>query len=71
MRRIHEAKLAGAPEVVIWGSGRPLREFLHVDGNLADALVFMMRAPGGVEMVNVGSGAEVAIARHRRESSLA
>lgn len=60
MRRIHEAKLANAPEVVIWGSGQPLREFLHVD-DLADALLFLMRNYEGAEMLNVGSGAEVSI----------
>jgi GDP-L-fucose synthase len=61
IRRFHEATLAGAPEVVIWGSGRALREFLHAD-DLADALVFLMRNYSGIDMVNVGSGQEVSIA---------
>lgn len=61
IRRLHEAKLAGAPEVVIWGTGTPRREFLHAD-DLADALVFLMRNYSAAEMVNVGSGEEVSIA---------
>ena len=61
VRRIHEAKRAHAKEVVIWGSGRPLREFLHVD-DLADALLFLMRSYDGAEMINIGSGQEVSIA---------
>jgi GDP-L-fucose synthase len=61
MRRFHEATLASAPEVVIWGSGRALREFLHAD-DLADALVFLMRNYSGIHMVNIGSGQEVSIA---------
>ncbi|MGP1664317.1 MAG: GDP-L-fucose synthase [Rhodanobacter sp.] len=60
IRRIHEAKTASAPQVKIWGSGEPLREFLHVD-DLADALVFLMRHYSDVGMVNVGSGQEVTI----------
>ncbi len=44
MRRIHEAKLATAPEVVIWGSGTPMREFLHVD-DLAKAVVHLQNIP--------------------------
>ncbi|WP_207482576.1 GDP-L-fucose synthase family protein [Arenibaculum pallidiluteum] len=61
IRRIHEAHLTGAPSVTIWGSGTPLREFLHVD-DLADACVFLARhyeAPGHV---NVGPGTEISIA---------
>ena len=61
IRRFHEAKVSGASEVVIWGSGKPLREFLHVD-DLADALVFMMRHYAGDNVTNVGSGEEVSIA---------
>ena len=62
IRRFHEAKLAGAPQVVIWGSGEPLREFLHVD-DLADALLFLIRNYSDGDMVNVGSGQEVNIAK--------
>ncbi|XP_021822494.1 putative GDP-L-fucose synthase 2 [Prunus avium] len=60
MRRFHEAKVKGAKEVVVWGSGSPLREFLHVD-DLADGVVFLMENYGGLEHVNVGSGKEVTI----------
>lgn len=60
MRRFHEAKVNGAKEVVVWGTGSPLREFLHVD-DLADAVVFMMEKYSGLEHLNVGSGKEVTI----------
>lgn len=60
MRRFHEAKVKGAKEVVVWGTGSPLREFLHVD-DLADAVVFLMNKYSGLEHVNVGSGKEVTI----------
>jgi len=61
IRRIHQAEVVTAPQVSIWGSGRPLREFLHVD-DLADALVFLMRAYSDVDIINVGSGLEISIA---------
>jgi GDP-L-fucose synthase len=61
IRRIHEAKVGGATEVRIWGSGTPLREFLHVD-DLADAAMFLMKHYSDEAMVNVGSGEEVTIA---------
>ncbi|MFC7703152.1 GDP-L-fucose synthase family protein [Plastorhodobacter daqingensis] len=60
LRRFHEALISGASEVTIWGSGTPLREFLHVD-DLADALVFLMRHYSGAVPVNIGSGHEVSI----------
>ncbi len=60
LRKFHEAKLSGAKEVVVWGSGTSLREFLHCD-DLADALVFLLREYSGYEHVNVGSGVEVTI----------
>ena len=60
IRKIHEAKISGAPEVVIWGSGSPLREFLHVD-DLADAAVYLMRNYSSGEIVNVGTGREITI----------
>lgn len=60
IRRIQEAKVADAPQV-IWGSGRPLREFMHVDA-LADALLFLMRNYSDGNMVNLGSREEVSIA---------
>ncbi|BDQ38068.1 GDP-L-fucose synthase [Pseudodesulfovibrio nedwellii] len=61
MRRFHEAKLADAAEVAVWGTGAPLREFLHVD-DLAEALVFLMEHYSDESIVNVGSGVEVSIA---------
>lgn len=58
--RLHEAKTAGLPQVAIWGSGTPLREFLHVD-DLADACVFLMQNYAAGAPINVGSGEEIAI----------
>lgn len=60
MRKVHEAKLAKKPNVVIWGSGKPKREFLHVD-DMAAACIFVMEKTGFTEMVNIGSGQEVSI----------
>ncbi len=60
VRKAHEAKLAGASSMGIWGSGTPRREFLHVD-DLADACVFLMKTYSGDEHVNVGSGSDVSI----------
>jgi GDP-L-fucose synthase len=60
IRRFHGAKESGAREVVCWGDGSPLREFLYVD-DLADACVFLMNNYRGNETVNVGSGEEVSI----------
>jgi GDP-L-fucose synthase len=60
LRRIHEAKLAGAPAVDIWGTGKPRREFLHVD-DLADACVFLMENYEGEDIVNVGAGEDISI----------
>ena len=60
MRKIHEAKLKGAPEAGVWGTGTPLREFLHVD-DLADALLFVMLHYDGYEIINVGGGEELTI----------
>lgn len=60
LRKFHEAKIARAPEAIVWGSGAPRREFLHVD-DLADAALFLMLNYDDGEIVNVGSGQEVAI----------
>jgi len=60
IRKAHEAKQAGAQDFTIWGSGKPLREFLHVD-DLADALVFLAQNYSAPEIVNIGSGHEIAI----------
>lgn len=61
IRRFHEARLSGAPSVAIWGTGKPRREFLHVD-DLADAIVFLLERYAGDEHVNVGAGRDIAIA---------
>lgn len=60
MRRFHEAKVAGAPEVVVWGSGTPMRELIDAD-DLADACVFLMCNYNGGGMVNAGSSEEISI----------
>ena len=60
MRRIHEAKINNDPEVVIWGSGTPRREFLHVD-DLASALVFLLENYDSPDTINVGVGEDVSI----------
>ena len=60
LRKFHEAKMSGASEVVLWGSGSPLREFLHCD-DLADALVFLLKHYSEYEHINVGSSSEVTI----------
>lgn len=60
LRKFHEAKAAGATSVELWGSGTPLREFMHCD-DLADALVFLLKEYSGHSHVNVGSGTEVSI----------
>ena len=60
IRKAHEAKLSGAKEIVVWGTGTPMREFLHCD-DCADALVFLLKHYSGHEHVNVGSGSDVTI----------
>lgn len=60
IRKFHDAKVAGRAEVVVWGTGTPRREFLHVD-DLADACVFLMENYESVEHINVGSGKDVSI----------
>ncbi len=61
MRKAHEAKLADAPELSIWGSGTPRREFLHVD-DCADGLVRLLRDYSAAGHVNCGSGEDMTIA---------
>jgi GDP-L-fucose synthase len=56
----HLAKLSSSPEVMVWGTGAPLREFLHVD-DLADALVYLLTHYSGASHVNIGSGDELTI----------
>jgi GDP-L-fucose synthase len=60
IRRFQEAKLGGAPHVTLWGTGAPMREFLHVD-DLADACVFLMQNYAGAQFVNIGWGRDIAI----------
>jgi GDP-L-fucose synthase len=60
MRRIHEAKVRGDSEVVIWGSGEPLREFLYVD-DLADACLFLLDNYDDPQTINVGVGEDLSI----------
>jgi GDP-L-fucose synthase len=60
MRKFHEAKRSGADSVVVWGSGTPRREFLHVD-DLADAVVYLTGSYSGAELVNIGVGEDVTI----------
>jgi GDP-L-fucose synthase len=61
IRRFHEAKRAERAEVVVWGTGTPLREFLHVD-DLARAVVFLLDKYDGYEHINCGAGSDVSIA---------
>jgi len=60
IRKFHEAKTAGANEVVVWGTGTPRREFLHVD-DLADAVLFLMQSYESRELINVGVGVDLSI----------
>ncbi|WP_083386618.1 GDP-L-fucose synthase [Magnetospirillum fulvum] len=60
LRKIHTAKTEGRQEVVIWGSGKPMREFMYVE-DLADALVYLLQHYSGEDHVNVGVGSDVSI----------
>lgn len=60
LRKAHEARVSGTPELTVWGTGTVRREFLHVD-DLADAAVFLMQAYDDAEIVNVGTGSDVTI----------
>ncbi|OWP61768.1 GDP-fucose synthetase [Hymenobacter amundsenii] len=60
LRKFHEAKISNAPEVEVWGTGTPRREFLHVD-DLADACLHLLRYYDGREPVNVGTGHDLTI----------
>ena len=60
IRKFHDSKLARAGEVSVWGSGRPRREFLHVD-DLADACIFLMRRYEDESHINVGTGEDLTI----------
>jgi GDP-L-fucose synthase len=61
IRRFHEAKIAGEPTVVVWGTGTPRREFLYVD-DFADACVFILKNYSASQFVNIGAGADLTIA---------
>ena len=61
IRRLHQAKVAGAPTVTVWGTGQPRREFLAVD-DLADACVFVLKHYSGSKFLNIGTGKDITIA---------
>jgi GDP-L-fucose synthase len=60
LRKFHDAKISKSSEVIVWGSGKPLREFMHCD-DLASALLFLLKGYSDYEHINVGSGDEVSI----------
>ncbi len=60
VRKFHEAKMNNLPEVVMWGTGSPMREFLHVD-DLADACYFLMQHYDKAQFLNVGTGKDISI----------
>jgi GDP-L-fucose synthase len=65
IRRFHEAKVSGAPELAVWGTGTPRREFLYVD-DMADACVYLMKTYSGDELVNIGTGEDITISEFAR-----
>ncbi|MHC1946288.1 GDP-L-fucose synthase [Bradyrhizobium sp. UFLA06-06] len=65
IRRFHEAKVSGAGNVAVWGTGTPRREFLYVD-DLADACIHLMKAYSSPELVNIGTGEDITIAEFAR-----
>jgi len=65
IRRFHEAKLSGASNVAVWGTGTPRREFLYVD-DLADACVHLMKIYSSGELINIGTGEDITIADFAR-----
>jgi GDP-L-fucose synthase len=65
IRRFHEAKLSGASNVVVWGTGTPRREFLYVD-DMADACIHLIKTYSGIDMVNIGTGKDITIAEFAR-----
>jgi len=60
LRKAHEAKFSGAREIVVWGSGKPRREFLHVD-DLASACLFLIQNYDSAEIINIGTGTDLTI----------
>ena len=65
IRRFHEAKLSGASNVVVWGTGTPRREFLYVD-DMADACIHLMKNYSADELVNIGTGEDITIGEFAR-----
>jgi GDP-L-fucose synthase len=65
IRRFHEAKVSGTSEVVVWGTGTPRREFMYVD-DLADACIFLMKNYSTGDIVNIGTGEDITIAKFAR-----
>jgi len=65
IRRFHDAKVSGAPDVAVWGTGTPRREFLYVD-DLADACIHLMKTYSSEELVNIGTGEDITIAEFAR-----
>ena len=65
IRRFHEARISGAREVVVWGTGNPQREFLYVD-DLADACVFVLNNYSDPNILNIGVGHDLSIAEFAR-----
>jgi GDP-L-fucose synthase len=65
IRRFHEAKTSAVPNVVVWGSGTPRREFLYVE-DLADACIFLMKNYSRKELINIGTGEDITIAEFAR-----
>jgi GDP-L-fucose synthase len=69
IRRFHEAKVAGADNVVVWGTGTPRREFLYVD-DFAQACLFVLKNYDGEGILNIGLGSDISIAEFAREVAL-
>ena len=65
IRRFHEAKVSGAKNVTVWGTGAPRREFLYVD-DLADACIFLMKTYSSDELINIGASKDITIAEFAR-----
>jgi len=61
IRKFHEAKIKNAPDVIMWGTGKPLREFLHVD-DLAEGVLHLLRLENPPDWVNIGFGSDLSIA---------
>lgn len=66
LRKFHEAKISNSSSVIVWGSGTPKREFLHVN-DMADACFYIMKHPTPSELINIGSGEEVSILELAKE----